>query len=135
VQARGAGREDAYQPSAQCRGARGARQRLRWRRLQPEEVGAVAQAFDELIADAERAERSWVEQARVVFLVVYGLGLRRGEVLGLRWRSVRLADPEAKPTLTVEAATVRGRNGARPRRCPEVSDEPPDARAGRVPCR
>ena len=26
--------------------------RLRWRRLQPEEVGAVAKAFDELVADA-----------------------------------------------------------------------------------
>lgn len=86
--------------------------RLRWRRLQPEEVGAVAQAFDELIGDADPDERPWVEQARVVFLVVYGLGLRRGEVLGLRWRSVRLADPEHRPTLSVENATVRGRDGA-----------------------
>jgi integrase len=87
--------------------------RLRWRRLQPEEVGAVAQAFDALIAEQDnRDERAWVKQARVVFLVVYGLGLRRGEVLGLRWRSVRLADPEARPTLSVEVATVRGRDGA-----------------------
>jgi integrase len=77
------------------------------------EVGAVAGAFDNLVADQEDAdERVWIEQARVVFLVVYGLGLRRGEVLGLRWRSVRLADPEARPTLTVEAATVLGRDGA-----------------------
>jgi site-specific recombinase XerD len=44
--------------------------RLRWRRLQPEEVGAVAHAFDELIVDADRDERPWIEQARVVFLVV-----------------------------------------------------------------
>lgn len=86
--------------------------RLRWRRLQPEEVGAVAKAFDELVADADRIERPWVEQARVVFLVVYGLGLRRGEILGLRWRSVRLADPDHRPTLSVENATVRGRDGA-----------------------
>jgi len=87
--------------------------RLRWRRLQPEEVGAVAQAFDELVSGAESdEERSWVAQARVVFLVVYGLGLRRGEILGLRWRSVRLADPEQRPTLSVENATVRGRDGA-----------------------
>jgi integrase len=86
--------------------------RLRWRRLQPEEVGAVARAFDQLVAREQDAdERSWVEQARVVFLVIYGLGLRRGEVLGLRWRSVRLADPENRPTLSVEAATVRGRDG------------------------
>ena len=86
--------------------------RLRWRRLQPEEVGAVAQAFDELVADSTIVQRPWIEQARVVFLVVYGLGLRRGEVLGLRWRSVRLADPEQRPTLSVENATVRGRDGA-----------------------
>ena len=46
----------------------------------------------EEVADEERA---WVEQARVVFAVVYGLGLRRGEVLGLRWRHVRLADVSA----------------------------------------
>jgi integrase len=30
----------------------------------------------------------------------------------LRWRSIRLADPEQRPTLTVEAATVLGRDGA-----------------------
>jgi integrase len=86
--------------------------RLRWRRLQPEEVGAVAKAFDELVAaEEDRDERDWIEQARVVFLVVYGLGLRRGEVLGLRWRSIRLADPENKPTLSVDVATVLGRDG------------------------
>ena len=85
--------------------------RLRWRRLQPEEVGAVARAFDDFIVEAEPDARPWVEQARVVFLVIYGLGLRRGEILG-RWRSVRLADPEHRPTLTVENATVRGRDGA-----------------------
>jgi integrase len=43
-----------------------------------------------------------------VFAVVYGLGLRRGEVLGLRWRHVRLADPEG-PTLRVEETFVRNR--------------------------
>ena len=41
------------EPGAQRRGARGARRRLRWRRLQPEEVGAVAQAFDELVSGAD----------------------------------------------------------------------------------
>ena len=86
--------------------------RLRWRRLQPEEVGAVAKAYDDLIAaETDKDERAWIEQARVVFLVVYGLGLRRGEVLGLRWRSIQLADPEHKPTLSVEQATVLGQDG------------------------
>lgn len=86
--------------------------RLRWRRLQPSEIGAVAGAFDELHEGAEDAEeRLWIAQARTVFLVVYGLGLRRGEVLGLRWRDVRLADPEDRPTLTVERSFVRGQDG------------------------
>jgi integrase len=86
--------------------------RLRWRRLQPEEIGAVAQAFDELRdAEDDRGERLWIEQARTVFFVVYGLGLRRGEVLGLRWREVRLADPVERPTLTVQRAFVRGEDG------------------------
>jgi integrase len=53
-------------------------------------------------------ERDWVAQASTVFAVVYGLGLRRGEVLGLRWRHVRLADPEG-PTLRVEETFVRNR--------------------------
>jgi integrase len=86
--------------------------RLRWRRLQPEEVGAVAQAFDKLLADEHDAcERKWIAQARVVFSVIYGLGLRRGEILGLRWRDVRLADPEERPTLTVQRSFVRGEDG------------------------
>jgi len=32
--------------------------------------------------------------------------------LGLRWRSIRLADPESYPTLTVENAPIHGRDGA-----------------------
>ena len=53
-------------------------------------------------------ERAWLEQALVVFTVVYGTGLRRGEILGLRWRHVRLADP-AGPTMRVEETFVRDR--------------------------
>ena len=40
--------------------------------------------------------------------MVYGIGLRLGEVLGLRWRHVRLADPEGS-TLRVEETFVRNR--------------------------
>ena len=86
--------------------------RLRWRRLEPSEIGAVAAALDELHdEEADATERLWITQARTVYLVVYGLGLRRGEVLGLRWRDVRLADPEERPTVTVERAFVRGEDG------------------------
>jgi integrase len=68
--------------------------RKRWRILDPAEVGRVERAFDELIADARGEERTWCEQARVIFLVLVGTGLRRSEVQGLRWRAVHLADPD-----------------------------------------
>ncbi len=67
--------------------------RKRWTILSPLEISQVERAFNELIADAEGEERSWTEQARAVFLTVIGAGLRRGEILGLRWEHVDLADP------------------------------------------
>jgi integrase len=77
--------------------------------LSPVEIGRVARAFGELIDEAEdEAERAWRAQARVVFLTVIGAGLRRGEVLGLRWRHVFLADPTS-PRLEVRETFVRGR--------------------------
>jgi integrase len=87
---------------------RPAEPRRRWRILSPVEIRAVERAFDELIEEAEGAEREWRETCRVVFLVVYGVGLRAGELAGLRWRAVRLADPEGA-TLRVEETLVRGR--------------------------
>jgi integrase len=82
--------------------------RRRWRILSPAEVARVQTAFAELLDDVEDDwERVWIEQAHTVFTVVYGLGLRRGELLGLRWRHVRLADPEG-PTLRVEETWVAG---------------------------
>jgi integrase len=69
--------------------------RRRWKIATPAEIARIERAFTELAAEADDdEERAWLEQARVVFLVVYTLGLRRGEVLGLRWASVMLADPE-----------------------------------------
>jgi integrase len=50
---------------------------------------------------------AWVAQA-ATFTTVYGTGIRRGELLGLRWRHIRLADPEG-PTLRVEETYVRNR--------------------------
>jgi integrase len=83
--------------------------RRRWAILSPVEIGRVARAFDELIDQAEdEAERTWRGQARVVFMTVIGAGLRRGEILGLRWRHVFLADPES-PRLEVRETFVRGR--------------------------
>jgi integrase len=80
--------------------------RKRWRILSPAEVGLVERAFDELIEEAEGEELSWRQQARTIFLVLVGTGLRRGEVQGLRWQFVRLADPEGA-SLRVSETWVR----------------------------
>lgn len=76
--------------------------RRRWTILSPVEVGRIERAFLEL--DQKQA---WREQARLVFLTVVGAGLRRGEILGLRWRDVELADP-AGAILRVRETFVRG---------------------------
>ena len=52
-------------------------------------------------------ERAWLEQARVIFLTVVSAGLKRGEILGLRWKGVDLADP-AGAVLRVRETFVRG---------------------------
>jgi site-specific recombinase XerD len=82
--------------------------RRRWTILSPAEVGRIERAFTELASEAEGSERAWVEQARVAFLAVLFTGLRRGEVLGLRWRHVFLADPEGA-RLEVRETVVYGR--------------------------
>jgi integrase len=78
--------------------------RRRWRILTPAEFRRVERAFAELAElEPDQDERAWLEQARVVFLTVVSVGLRRGEVLGLRWRHVDLVDT----TLRVEETWVR----------------------------
>lgn len=82
--------------------------RRRWTILSPAEIGRVETAFRQLVSEAENgAEKAWREQARTVFLVVIGCGLRRGEVLGLRWSDVDLADPNGA-LLRVRETWVRG---------------------------
>lgn len=81
--------------------------RRRWTILTPPEIARVERAFDQLVGGAEGEERAWLEQARVVFLMVLGTGVRRGELLGLRWRDVQLADPDGA-TLRVRETVVLG---------------------------
>ena len=64
-------------------------------------------AFTTLIGQADGEKREWREQACTIFLVVLGVGLRRGELQGLRWRAVRLADPEGA-CLRVDETFVLG---------------------------
>jgi len=84
--------------------------RRHWVILSPTEIGRVERAFVEMISEAAEMsdERYWREQARVIFLTTVGTGLRRGELLGLKWRDVNLADP-AGASLRVRQAVVRGR--------------------------
>jgi integrase len=82
---------------------RPAEPRRRWKILTPVEVGRVERALRELAVEAEgEEERRWIEQARVVFLTILGAGLRRGEILALRWRNVSLADPAGSSVRVVE---------------------------------
>jgi integrase len=70
--------------------------RRHWTILTPVEIGRVERALREL-GD---------EQTRVVFLTMVSAGLRRGEILGLRWQDVSLADPSGA-TLRVRETWVR----------------------------
>jgi hypothetical protein len=57
--------------------------RSRWKILTPVEVGRVDAAFRDLIGEDESQERSWREQARVIFLLPVDTGIGRSEVGGL----------------------------------------------------
>jgi integrase len=81
--------------------------RRRWTILSPAEIDRVERAFSDLIVESKGPERIWREQARVIFLTVLAAGLRRGEILGLRWRDVDLVDPDGA-RLRVRETWVRG---------------------------
>jgi len=81
--------------------------RRRWAILTPAEIVRTANAFSELAAEAAacpparvhsqpeidpQLRVAWLEQSRVIFLVSIACGMRRGELLGLRWRHVDLVD-------------------------------------------
>jgi integrase len=80
----------------------------RWRILTPAEIAAVMRGFDELLADAEtEAERAWRQTAKAMSMAMQYAWLRRGELLGLRWRDVELSHPDG-PRLHVRETWVRG---------------------------
>ena len=80
--------------------------------LQPEmsvlteaEIARLRSAYDELLGEASQAERRWWLLAKAIVLTALGTALRRGELIGLRWRSVNLL--EAK--IEIRETYVRGR--------------------------
>ena len=72
--------------------------------LQPVEVAALIAAYRELEGDADDSERFWLEAARRMTVLALSTGLRRGELLGLRWQDVSLLER----TLSVSQSFVRG---------------------------
>ncbi|MGH3005669.1 MAG: tyrosine-type recombinase/integrase [Gaiellaceae bacterium] len=69
------------------------------------EIARLANAYDELIGEAAKAERAWWSLAKAIVLTALGTALRRGELIGLRWGAVNLL--EAK--IEVRETFVRGR--------------------------
>src|SRR4029453_10505893 len=65
----------------------------------------LANAYDELIAEASEPERQWWSLAKAIVLTALGTALRRGELIGLRGGAVNLL--EAK--IEVRETFVRGR--------------------------
>jgi integrase len=68
------------------------------------EIQQLRHAFDELALTARDGERAWWLLTKTVVLVALGTALRRGELLGLRWRDVDLTDGK----ISVREAYVRG---------------------------
>ena len=68
------------------------------------EIAAVLKAYRVLEADADDAERPWYAAARRMTTVALSTGLRRGELLGLRWQDVELLDR----VIHVRQSFVRG---------------------------
>jgi integrase len=102
------------------------RTRARERRvLTPAEAVRVRDAFDRLIANATGARLEDLHVARISFLILIDSAIRRGELLGLRWGRVALADPGG-PRIRIEETFVRNRfdtpKSAAGRRTIEISD-------------
>jgi integrase len=69
------------------------------------EIARLVTAYDELTSEASNGDRPWWTLAKAIVLTALGTAMRRGELIGLRWRSVNLL--EAK--IDVREAYVRGR--------------------------
>jgi integrase len=85
--------------------------RTRWTILSPGQIAAVIVALDELVEGADTdMERAWRQTAKAMTVTMQYAWLRRGELLGLRWRDVDLSHPDG-PRLHVRETWVRGYKG------------------------
>jgi integrase len=69
------------------------------------EIVRLIAAYDELSLDGDETEQQWWLLSKTIVLVALGTGLRRGELLGLRWNAVDLLEGR----ITVREALVRGK--------------------------
>jgi integrase len=72
--------------------------------LSGQEIALLLDAYRDVADETEPEERFWVDAARRMTVVGLSTGLRRGELLGLRWMDVELLDG----WLHVRQAFVRG---------------------------
>ncbi|HXH34995.1 MAG TPA: tyrosine-type recombinase/integrase [Plantibacter sp.] len=72
--------------------------------LTSEEVARLLAAYRQLADGVDERERYWYDAARRMTTVALSTGLRRGELLGLRWQDVSLLDQR----LRVAQSFVRG---------------------------
>jgi integrase len=68
------------------------------------EIARLSVAYDELAGEAAERERPWWLLAKAIVVTALGTALRRGELIGLRWRAVNLLDGK----IEVREAFVRG---------------------------
>jgi integrase len=73
--------------------------------LTESEIAALAATYAELERDATDSERVWWALAQTITFVGLGTALRRGELLALRWRDLRMLEG----LLQVREALVAGR--------------------------
>ena len=72
--------------------------------LSEAEIARLSVAYDQLAGEAAERERAWWLLAKAIVLAALGTALRRGELIGLRWRAVNLLDGK----IEVREAFVRG---------------------------
>ena len=79
-------------------------------------IADLIAAYRVLEADTETEERFWYESARRMTVVALSTGLRRGELLGLRWQDVQLLERRLSVVQQVvrnEITTPKSRAGRR----------------------
>ena len=103
------------------------RTRSTWSRSRPPEtretetvdasvIADLLASYRMLEADADADERFWFETARRMTVVALSTGLRRGELLGLRWQDVELLERRLSVVQQVvrnEVTTPKSRAGRR----------------------